>query len=137
MVAKREVEQLEPISEDSLDEGQGYIIELREERTVFAGDYEDLLTVSESILLGSLRDGRLRVYEPINVKFIVEGPHVIAECEEFNEFGFGENWPGALSDLQGAIAELYLTLESEEGRLGPDLEAVWASLQSKIKRIDK
>jgi hypothetical protein len=86
---------------------------------------------SES-LLGSLRDGRLRVNSPIEVKFTTEGEHVIAEAVELNEFGFGENPSEALIDLQRAIAELYLTLEKEQKRLGTDLQGVWTILQEKI-----
>ena len=62
-----------------------------------------------------------------------EGKHVV-EAPELNEFGFGENLPVALSDLQAAIAELYLTLEEEQERLGPDLSSVWDVLSKKVRR---
>ena len=91
-------------------------------------------TVPSEALLGSLRDGRLRVHSPIKVKFTEEGKHIIAEAAELNEFGFGENPSGALIDLQRAIAELYLTLEKEQTHLGKDLQGVWATLQGKIHK---
>lgn len=89
------------------------------------------------VLVGSLRDGRLRVYSPFKVKFTIEGHNVIAEAIEFNEFGFGENASEALIDLQRAIAELYFTLEGEQHRLSPDLQNVWSVLQEKIQKIQK
>ena len=90
--------------------------------------------VPEQILLGSLRDGRLRVYSPIKIRFTSEGKHTIAEAVELNEFGFGENQSEALADLQRAIAELYFTLEKEQDHLGTDLQGVWAILQEKIHK---
>lgn len=88
-------------------------------------------TPSEA-LLGSLRDGRLRVFSPIKVKIATEGEQIVAEAVELNEFGFGENTSEAIADLQRTIAELYFTLEAEQERLGTDLQSVWAVLQEKI-----
>ncbi len=84
------------------------------------------------ILLGTVRDGRLKVHSPIIVKFKYENEQVIAEAEEIDEFGFGNNPAEALADLQRAIAELYFTLEKEKDRLGVDLQRVWNILQEKI-----
>ncbi|OGO30066.1 MAG: hypothetical protein A2Z29_06555 [Chloroflexi bacterium RBG_16_56_11] len=90
--------------------------------------------VQKEILLGTLRDVRLKVNLPIRVKFSYENEQVIAEAEEINEFGFGTNSSEALVDLQRAISELYFTLEKEQKRLGMDLQKVWAVLQEKILR---
>lgn len=90
--------------------------------------------VSTQILLGSLRDGRLRVQSPITVKITKEDRHIIAEATELDEFGFGANLSDALRDLQRAIVELYLTLEEGKDRLGPDLQRVWTTLQHKLAR---
>lgn len=90
--------------------------------------------VPDHILLGSLRDGRLRVQSPITVKLTKEDQHVIAEATELDEFGFGTNLSEALRDLQRAIVELYLTLEEGKDRLSPDLQRVWATLQTKLLR---
>jgi hypothetical protein len=101
-------------------------------------EYVDAVLVQaipNEALLGSLRDGRLRVRSPIKVRFATEGEHTIAEAVELNEFGFGENPSEALADLQRAIAELYLTLEREQARLGTDLQSVWAILQEKIRKL--
>ena len=88
----------------------------------------------EEVLLGSLRDGRLRVQTPIVVKCSKENEHFVAEAVEFDEFGFGKSLSEALKDLQGAIVELYFALEREADRLGPDLQRVWEKLQGKILR---
>lgn len=88
----------------------------------------------DHIFLGTLRDGRLRVQSPITVKITKENQHVIAEATELDEFGFGANLPEALRNLQRAIIELYLTLEEGKDRLSPDLQRVWATLQTKLLR---
>lgn len=90
------------------------------------------LAIPDEVLLGSLRNGRLKVHSPIRVRFATEGEHTIAEAVEINEFGFGENISEAIADLQRTIAELYSTLEKEQERLGKDLQSVWATLQKKI-----
>ena len=84
------------------------------------------------LTLDSLRDGRLRVVEPIEVIPMVEGGKHVAEAPEIDEFGFGDDLAGAVADLQAAIAELYFTLEAEQRRLGPDLAAVWDTLSRKV-----
>lgn len=88
--------------------------------------------VPSNIRLGTLRDRRFRVQDPIDVKCSSEKGRIVAEALELNEFGFGENFSDAVADLQRAIVELYLTLNQDENRLGPDLEKVWATLQEKI-----
>jgi hypothetical protein len=90
------------------------------------------IEVPEKILLGSLRDGRLRVLSAIKVRLSVEGDHMIAEAFELDEFGFGANFTEAIADLQRTIAELYFTLEKEQERLGVDMQRVWNILQKKI-----
>ena len=91
---------------------------------------------SGTLALGSLRDGRLRVVEPISVVQMAEEVNCVIEAEELNEFGFGDNFSEAIRDLQEAIAELYFTLEHEQGQLGPDLASVWATLSRKVRRAD-
>lgn len=88
----------------------------------------------EEIQLGTLRNGRLRVVQPFRVRFSSEGSHVIAEAPEADEFGFGTNGSEALADLQRAIVALYLSLEEDQQRLGPDLQRVWQTMRRKIAR---
>lgn len=88
--------------------------------------------IPEVVLLGFLRDGRLKVESPITVQPSEEGKQVIVEAKEFNEFGFGNNLSEAITDLQHAIVELYFTLERDQSRLGTDLRELWARLQRKV-----
>jgi hypothetical protein len=90
------------------------------------------ITLKNEILLGTLRDSRLKIVIPIKVDFLNEKDKIIAEAEEINEFGFGDNRSEALVDLQRAIRELYFTLEKEHRKLGTDLQHVWEVLQKKI-----
>ena len=96
----------------------------------------DLPFRSKTLALGSLRDGRLRVVEPISVLQETEEGKCVIEAQELNEFGFGDNFSEAIQDLQEAIAELYFTLELEQEKLGPDLASVWATLSRKVRRAD-
>ena len=96
----------------------------------------DVRSPSETLAVDSLHDGRLRVVEPISVVQMVEDGKCVIEATELNEFGFGDNFSEAIRDLQEAIAELYFTLEHEQGRLGPDLATVWATLSRKVRRAD-
>ena len=87
------------------------------------------------LLLGALRDGRLRVRSPIAVELTTENQDFIAEAVGLDEFGFGKNPSEAVADLQHAIAELYFTLDREQGRLGPDLMGIWSTLQQNVERL--
>lgn len=86
------------------------------------------------VKLGFLRDGRLRVKEPIEaVVFETEG-FIVAEAEELFECGDGINQSEAIADLQYAIADLYFTLEEEQDHLGKGMQQVWQVLQGKVER---
>ena len=96
---------------------------------------EELPVLSETFMLGCLRDGRLRVVEPIEVIRRAEGQEHVFEAPELNEFGFGGNPSDAVEDLQAAIAELFHTLEAEQERLGPNLMSVWCTLSRKVRKV--
>ena len=117
-----------------VDEEKGSGQEIRDKKI---DKTEKTMPLDAEVLVGSLRDGRLRVLSPFSVRFSSEGSSIIAEATEFNEFGFGENWSEALLDLQYAIVELYFSLEGGQGRLGSDLQNVWSVLQQKIQKIQK
>lgn len=89
----------------------------------------------EEILLGFMRDRRLRVVTPITITCSRENEKVILHAIDFDEFGFADNLTDALVDLQAAIAELFFSLKEDEQRLGPDLRRVWVRLQDKIRFI--
>ena len=96
-------------------------------------DVQEMSTAQNRFALGSLRDGRLRVVEPVKAVRTTEEGKCVVEAPELNEFGFGDNLSEAITDLQAAIAELYFTLEAEQDRLGPDLAMVWATLSRKVQ----
>ena len=89
----------------------------------------------DTLLLGALLDGRLRVREPFEVAVAQENADFMLEAVEVSEFGFGINPSEALADLQRAIGELYTTLEVDQKNLGRDLVEVWAILQRKADKI--
>lgn len=86
------------------------------------------------IRLGFLRDGRLRLLQPLEVIITKEENQIAAEAEELNEFGYGDSSTEAVADLQRTIAELYFTLDETQGRLGKGLQEVWQTLRAKIVR---
>ncbi len=88
------------------------------------------------ILIGSLRDGRLRVVEPIQVNLYRESESLVAEATDLNEFGFGNNQSEAIIDLQQTIAELYFSLRDHKDRLGPDLQRVWETLNRTVNLMN-
>lgn len=92
--------------------------------------------IATHLLLGCVRHPALRVVEPIDVHFALEDGSVRAEAGGVDEFGFGPTYGDALRDLQHALAELYLTLEVDQERLGPDLAHVWSVLQTKLQHRD-
>ncbi len=89
----------------------------------------------ETMLLGALRDPRLRLIKPLTITFERENDDIVACCEELEEFGFGKHLTEAIEDLQAAIAELYFTLKQENNRLGSNLKRIWGSLRQKIKEV--
>lgn len=97
-------------------------------------DADGATAAPATVALGFLRDGRLRVRAAIEVAIREADGQIIAEAEELNEFGSGDNQAEAIIDLQHAIAELYFSLEEDKDRLGPGLEKVWAVLQGKIEK---
>lgn len=86
-----------------------------------------------TVMLESLGDARLRVKEPIEVAVFAEGGQVIATAAGLDEFGFGDDLPDAIKDLQSALTDLYFTLEEEQGHLGKGLRRVWGVLQDKVE----
>ncbi len=84
--------------------------------------------------LDQLEDDRLFVVEPVAVKSMIEAGQFVLEAPEVNEFGYGDTHSEALANLQAAIAELYFTLDTDKERLGPDLQAVYATLVRKLRR---
>ncbi len=92
-------------------------------------------TLPSTMLLGALRDPRLRLNVPLTITFEHDNSDIVAYCEELEEFGFGTHLTEAIADLQATIAELYFTLKEENNRLGSDLVRIWDSLRQTIKEV--
>lgn len=91
----------------------------------------------DTLLLGCLRDPRLRIRKAIPVRLGNEAGQVIAEAAGLNEYGAGANQSAAVTELQHAIAELYHSLEADKDRLGPGLARTWTILQEHIRPRSK
>ena len=101
-----------------------------------AGLLGTTITFPSKFSLGYLRDGRLRVVEPISVAWTVEDDQVVAEATELNEYGEGDTIEEAIKDLQASISELFFELDEERDRLGADLQRVYETLTRKLRRVD-
>lgn len=99
------------------------------------GNLSPGLTRPARIKLESLSDDRLRVKEGIDVVIFETEGLVVAEAEELYECGDGPSQEAAIADLQYALADLYFTLEAEQGNLGQGLRQVWEILQTKVERV--
>lgn len=86
------------------------------------------------ILLGTINQCKFRVVKPIPVRIEARGRTVIASWREVDEFGTGKSTSLACDDLGHTVAELYVSLEREESRLGPDLAKVWGVLKQYVVR---
>lgn len=100
------------------------------------GLLDTTLTFPSRFGLGYLREGRLRVIEPIYVSWTIENDQVVAEASEINEYGEGGTLDEAIKDLQASIAELYFELDEHKDRLGVDLQLIYETLKRKLHRID-
>ena len=92
------------------------------------------LTLHAQLSLDSLPDSNIALLQPIPYLLLAEDGQIIAEAAELNEFGCGDTPAAAIADLQQTILELYRALEQDQDRLGPDLQSVWQTLQSKVAR---
>ena len=127
-----ELLRLRPITEDKVQAGSSQRLEQVKFENILPSVMD--APAEEEFLLGRLRDGRLQVVVPIQVRTVREAAasNFVAEAASLNEFGFGENQSEAIADLQHAIAELYFSLKADQHRLGPDLMKVWQTLQNLV-----
>lgn len=84
------------------------------------------------LLLGTLSDLGFRVLKPIPVNLEARKDAIVASWQEIDEFGTGSSTSSSAEDLGHTVAELYRSLGSEQDKLGPDLQRVWAKLQEYI-----
>lgn len=86
------------------------------------------------ILLGTLNDLGFRVVRAIPVRLETHEDSVVACWQDIDEFGTGASMSSACVELGRTLSELYRSLEADEGRLGPDLQRVWAVLKEYVVR---
>ena len=87
----------------------------------------------EVFMIGNLLDDRLRLLAPLGIHWEKEGEHYIASCEEFAQFGYGDDALQAVDDLRQSLAELYWTLKSSQRSLSKGLAQIWEHLQEVIQ----
>lgn len=133
MVTPTRIQEFEPARQTGEGNAYASVPEFVVIRASESFDVQEMSTAQNRFALGSLRDGRLRVVEPVEAVRTTEEGKCVVEAPELNEFGFGDNLSEAITDLQAAIAELYFTLEAEQDRLGADLAMVWATLSQKMQ----
>lgn len=95
---------------------------------------EESRAPAERLTIASLRDGRLRVVEAIDIDVERADGTVTASIQEIDEYGQGASLAEAVEDLQRSLAELFLTLDEDRDALGPDLQRALAWLRQRIVR---
>jgi hypothetical protein len=136
-IAKPMVESIKGVSDEEPLRGHPvpFVIDELEMSTVRGRITSIGPIIPETMLLGALRDPRLRLAAPLTITFERENNDIVAYCEELEEFGFGAHLTEAIEDLQATIAELYFTLKQENDRLGSNLRRIWHSLRQKVKEV--
>jgi hypothetical protein len=86
------------------------------------------------VQFGMLRHPRLAVQKPIPLEVTRTDRTVVATWDTVNEFGYGETWSEAVEDFSKTIAELFISLESQEAQLSADLKNVLAVLREHISK---
>ncbi len=72
--------------------------------------------------------------QPLELVVSRQDDQVVVEASELGEVGWGATLMLAIADLQRALAELYSSLEADQGRLSDDLSRLWQRLQTFIAR---
>jgi len=89
--------------------------------------------IPAAVVIGSLFDDRLQLLAPITLELEREGDFYIAKCDEFEEFGYGDDPFQAVDDFRQTLGELYWTLKEEQSRLAPGLASVWQRLDQVVR----
>ena len=84
------------------------------------------------VLVGTLPHPYLRLRGPIRVEVQRDGDAVGVWSPDLQELGVGPHLSAAVEDFQRSVVELYLALEADQQRLGPDLAGVWRRLQDLV-----
>jgi hypothetical protein len=100
------------------------------------GDYSRFTDrqIEKELFLGALTDPTFKIIEPFKINISQEGDKIIANSEELEVHGFGDDLNEAIMDLQLTIQELYETLTEDSENLGPYMVEILAILNRKISK---
>jgi hypothetical protein len=96
-------------------------------------DGEPPRATPETLWLGVLRRRDLRLRKPLLLSITQEGEHVAVWSELLDEIGYGPYLTAAIEDFQQTMAELYLSLKTEQGNLGPEMARLWQVIRDLIE----
>lgn len=82
------------------------------------------------LLFGAILHPQIRVVKPLPVDIVSQKDGFVARFKTADEFGTGATVSLALEDLAKTVAELYIQLNEQSEKLGPDLK----DLQNKLGR---
>jgi hypothetical protein len=88
----------------------------------------------KTVYLEDLKHPELELTRPIPVFLEYEGETVIANYYDTESYGCGDSEYEALDDLRLELAQTYLDLAQDAGRLGPLPQQWWNNLQTIIRR---
>lgn len=92
-----------------------------------------LSATPSTLLLGMLPHPQLRLRVPLELEVERADDTITVWNEKLQELGYGTYLTAAVEDFQQAVTELYLTLSSEQDRLGPAMAELWQQLQDYIE----
>lgn len=81
------------------------------------------------VRFGAVVHPKIRIVRPIPIEISYEKQTVIARFRDIEEFGCGSSTSLALEDLGKTIAELFLELQAQKPKLGPDLQRIYLVLR--------
>jgi hypothetical protein len=84
--------------------------------------------------IATLPHSQLRLRRPLPVDVLAEGENVGVWSEELEELGTGPHLSAAIDDFQRSVVELYLSLETDQDRIGGEIAALWQRLQQVVTR---
>ena len=91
-----------------------------------------------SFWLGSLQHPTLRLRQALRLDMTTDDENVILTWPEANSlYGYGDTLSAAVTDFRLSLAELYVSLISDDANgLGPDMRTLRDLLAANVRRID-
>lgn len=87
------------------------------------------LALEATVLLATLGSPIIRIVDPITVSLHEENGTFVASWEGSDDFGYGSTYVDALGDFRAVLAELFVALEEDSDRLGPEPERTLITLR--------